>query len=631
MATTSTLVDRVKIFVESSGTGPFELGNAVPAFRGVEALADGLTYSYAVESGADFEAGQGVYVLAVNQLLRTPAISSAGGAPVAFPANVAVNFTALAVDLTATRAGTGTVTSVNVSGGATGLNFTGGPIEGAGTLTMDGTLGVANGGTGANTLAGVKTAIGLGNVDNTSDADKPISTAQQTALDSKVDTTALIAATGGALVGFKQDDVDAVLRTSLAKMQETVSVTDWPGVVGDGTTDCTAGIAMAREYVATTGANLRFPPGIYIITESPNWAIGGATIFADGDVTIRSTGTGHAILIDGEAPDAVNVGSEGIYGLTLTGFKVEADPAGDVPVLIRAVHNFSNIALHVRGGNPTKEAFRLEFCVSPNLWLACHALDTGTWYMGSIPLQGIYLTHNGNPAKPVSYAQFNNLQVAGVGIGMFQAHALGVALNGGALQGCTDTGLYLAVGAVLGKINDIDLEVNPVDIVCIGQNNVFSNVDTETLLHVIGGANNRIVGGTHAGITIDSGSVGNSIENVRYGRNNPDGSPSGGIITDNGTRTRMRDNLHMPTQKYANVALTEIVQTVGASPFSYVNASANSVTLLVTGGTVSTIDYGPQNVVGRLTGQTSGMFRLRPGDSLIIAFSVAPSVYLYQE
>ena len=43
--------------------------------------------------------------------------------------------------------GSGTVTSVNASGGSTGLNFTGGPITSSGTLTMGGTLGTGYGGT----------------------------------------------------------------------------------------------------------------------------------------------------------------------------------------------------------------------------------------------------------------------------------------------------------------------------------------------------------------------------------------------------------------------------------------------------------------------------------------------------
>ena len=42
----------------------------------------------------------------------------------------------------------GTVTSVDVSGGTTGLTTSGGPVTGSGTITLAGTLAVANGGTG---------------------------------------------------------------------------------------------------------------------------------------------------------------------------------------------------------------------------------------------------------------------------------------------------------------------------------------------------------------------------------------------------------------------------------------------------------------------------------------------------
>ena len=47
--------------------------------------------------------------------------------------------------------GAGTVTSVDVSGGTTGLTTSGGPIVGAGTITLAGTLAVASGGTGTAT------------------------------------------------------------------------------------------------------------------------------------------------------------------------------------------------------------------------------------------------------------------------------------------------------------------------------------------------------------------------------------------------------------------------------------------------------------------------------------------------
>lgn len=56
-------------------------------------------------------------------------------------------------------AGLGTVTSVNVSGGTTGLTTSGGPITTSGTVTLGGTLLVANGGTGATSAAGARTNL----------------------------------------------------------------------------------------------------------------------------------------------------------------------------------------------------------------------------------------------------------------------------------------------------------------------------------------------------------------------------------------------------------------------------------------------------------------------------------------
>ena len=51
-----------------------------------------------------------------------------------------------------TESGSGTVSSVDVSGGTTGLSYSGGPITSSGTITTTGTLVVANGGTGLTSL-----------------------------------------------------------------------------------------------------------------------------------------------------------------------------------------------------------------------------------------------------------------------------------------------------------------------------------------------------------------------------------------------------------------------------------------------------------------------------------------------
>lgn len=59
-----------------------------------------------------------------------------------------------------TIAAAGSVTSVNVSGGSTGLTFDGGPITGSGTMTMAGFLSSANGGLGFPSFADGEILIG---------------------------------------------------------------------------------------------------------------------------------------------------------------------------------------------------------------------------------------------------------------------------------------------------------------------------------------------------------------------------------------------------------------------------------------------------------------------------------------
>jgi len=63
----------------------------------------------------------------------------------------------------------GTVQSVNVSGGTTGLAFAGGPITTSGTITAGGTLGVANGGTGAVTATAARVSLAAAAAGNNND------------------------------------------------------------------------------------------------------------------------------------------------------------------------------------------------------------------------------------------------------------------------------------------------------------------------------------------------------------------------------------------------------------------------------------------------------------------------------
>jgi hypothetical protein len=64
--------------------------------------------------------------------------------------------------------GSGTVTSVDVSGGTTGLTASGGPITTTGTITLGGTLAIGSGGTGATSAGGAPFALKGANTDITS-------------------------------------------------------------------------------------------------------------------------------------------------------------------------------------------------------------------------------------------------------------------------------------------------------------------------------------------------------------------------------------------------------------------------------------------------------------------------------
>jgi hypothetical protein len=103
------------------------------------------------------------------QLYRT---TTAAAAPVAgdlAAGELAINLTdeklyfknaAGTVKLLASNSGSaGSVTSVDVSGGTTGLTTSGGPITSSGTITLAGTLAVANGGTGVTASTGTTAVV----------------------------------------------------------------------------------------------------------------------------------------------------------------------------------------------------------------------------------------------------------------------------------------------------------------------------------------------------------------------------------------------------------------------------------------------------------------------------------------
>jgi hypothetical protein len=75
----------------------------------------------------------------------------------------------------------GSITNIKIGSGA----ITDAKVSDISATKITGVLAVVNGGTGSNTAPAARVNLGLGNVDNTADANKPLSTIQQSAIDLK--------------------------------------------------------------------------------------------------------------------------------------------------------------------------------------------------------------------------------------------------------------------------------------------------------------------------------------------------------------------------------------------------------------------------------------------------------------
>ena len=154
---------------------------------------------------------------------------------------------------TTTPGGSGTVTSVSGSGGTTGLTLTGGPITGIGTLTLGGTLAIANGGTNL-------TSVGASSTVMISDGSvmkfNKLVTSQLTN-DSGFLTSAVTSA------NYPLTVAGSVMSLALS----TTTSNTWGGVQTIANASTTQLTTTGTTYLATTGGN------VGIGTTGPNYKL----------------------------------------------------------------------------------------------------------------------------------------------------------------------------------------------------------------------------------------------------------------------------------------------------------------------------------------------------------------------
>ena len=164
----------------------------------------------------------------------------------------------------------------------------------------------------------VKADVGLGNVDNTSDLDKPISIATQTALNLKEDKSSKGAANGYASLDASGKVPTTQLPSYVASVSgKTGAVTLVKGDVGlgsvDNTSDANKPVSTAQQAALNTKANLSGAAftGASSITANS----------ASNALTITQTGTGNALVVeDSASPDATPFVIDGVgnVGISVT-------------------------------------------------------------------------------------------------------------------------------------------------------------------------------------------------------------------------------------------------------------------------------------------------------------------------
>ena len=273
---------------------------AVTALSGAITIANGGT-------GLGSAPGVGQVLIGTGTTYSLSTLTAGSG--------IAITNAAGAITIAATG-GTGTVTSVDVSGGSTGLTFSNGPIVSAGTITMAGTLAVANGGTGAANATAARAALSAAKSGANSDITSI--TGLTTPLSTVQGGTGAIASLSGYIVGNGGSPFTSVATIPISDLTGTLPIANGGT---NATTAPAARVNLLPSYTNNAGKVLALNVGA---TDVEWFALTGL-----GTVTsVSGTGTVNGITLTG----TVTAAGDLTLGGTLSGVSLTTQVSGILPI-----------------------------------------------------------------------------------------------------------------------------------------------------------------------------------------------------------------------------------------------------------------------------------------------------------
>lgn len=194
-------------------------------------------------------------------------------------------------------AGTGTVTSVALSGGTTGLTVSGSPITTSGTMTLSGKLAIGNGGTNATSAPEARTNLGLG-------ALATLNTVGASQIDSNAVTTAKIT------------DANVTPAKLSQPFTRTASVSTTSGTSVDIST--TIPSWARRISVILNGVSTNGTSNLLIQVGSSSFTTSGYTSGASTGGNTRATSTAGFLATAANTAASLNAGAVVLYNITGT-------------------------------------------------------------------------------------------------------------------------------------------------------------------------------------------------------------------------------------------------------------------------------------------------------------------------